>query len=297
MKTFNENKSDKDGVIKSVLVKNGEEIVVTLKDSKHILGSSQIQVEEQNGQSYGYSGDFGEGITDFIDVDTLVLDSTNGTRENLVNWTTADALKALSERVAEATSKHRKVGIVASPGLLQSTISHFEEIFNDVDFGTYEYSDRCDKSLVKAYSNVYSENGYSQPKVRSQIEAEKKGDFETQDMFRFSQKPLIILGHNYSQFPHPLPDEPNKFQGIIFNIKNFCRDNEKPIIQGSEAENVFHVSLTSHALGETILDYVSNVNPKYVITDSSRNQDCSKSLAEKIKAKLNIDAIPSSALQ
>ena len=52
-----------------------------------MLGASQIQVEEENGHRYGYSGDFNSDLDEFIDVDTLVLDATNGTRPDIDNWT------------------------------------------------------------------------------------------------------------------------------------------------------------------------------------------------------------------
>ena len=63
---------------KEYVTLNGKKIKITLKDSKHMLGASQIQVEEENGHRYGYSGDFNSDLDEFIDVDTLVLDATNG---------------------------------------------------------------------------------------------------------------------------------------------------------------------------------------------------------------------------
>ena len=44
---------------------NEETIKITLKDSKHMLGASQIQVEE-NGHRYGYSGDFNSDLMNLL---------------------------------------------------------------------------------------------------------------------------------------------------------------------------------------------------------------------------------------
>jgi hypothetical protein len=288
-------KALKFGVEEPLITKNEEVVKVTLKDSKHILGSSQIQVEEADGSRYGYSGDFGEGISDFIKVDTLVLDATNGTRNDLVNWTVDSAIQELSERVSEAVNGHNKVAIIGAPGLLQSTIHNFSSFLDGVDVGTYEWDELHRVSRVQAFSQVYSDHGFEQPLINSHRNAENEGLEEIINKFRFSKKQLI-LAHNIKDIGLGGVITPTSFDGIIFNVKNFYRNNEKPVVQRKDS-NIYDVSLTSHALGETILEYVASVNPKFVITDSSRNEKCSISLAKKIKDRLNIEASPSSGLK
>ena len=291
---FNSHKVLKFGIEESLVTKNGETVKVTLKDSKHILGSSQIQVEETDGSRYGYSGDFGEGIEDFIDVDTLVLDSTNGTRNDLVNWTVNSAIQELAERVSEAVNEHRKVAIIGAPGLLQSTIHNFSSFLDGVDVGTYEWDELHRVSRVQAFSQVYSDHGFEQPLINSYHYAENEGLEDIISKFRFSPNQLI-LAHNIKDIGLGGVITPTSFEGVIFNVKNFYRHNEKPIVQRKD-NNIYDVSLTSHALGDTILEYVESVNPKLVLTDSSRNEKCAMSLAKKIKDRLNIEAIPSSDL-
>ena len=214
-----------------------ETVKVTLKDSKHILGSSQIQVEETDGSRYGYSGDFGEGIEDFIDVDTLVLDSTNGTRNDLVNWTVNSAIQELAERVAEAVNEHRKVAIIGAPGLLQSTIHNFSSFLDGVDVGTYEWDELHRVSRVQAFSQVYSDHGFEQPLINSYQYAENEGLEDIISKFRFSPKQLI-LAHNIKDIGLGGVVTPTSFEGVIFNVKNFYRHNEKPIVQRKDNKNL-----------------------------------------------------------
>jgi hypothetical protein len=282
--------------------KSDVKLKVTLKDSKHILGSSQIQVEEPNGRRYGYSGDFGEGITDFIDVDTLVLDSTNGTREDYTNWTLEMAIAQLADEISKAIKSKKKVAIIGAPGLLQQTISEIKGVFDNVNIGTDEFFENKNVSLVKKYSEVYEKYGFSQPIINSRHEADFHGDVETNNLFRFGSID-VFLAHNKKDIANRTvridaqgneieTDELENFRGTVFNLKNFCRHNDKPLVKRNNTD-IWDVSLTSHALGETILDYVNNVKPELIITDSSRNEKCANSLAKKIKKKLNIDAIPS----
>ncbi|MDC3278598.1 hypothetical protein OAV06_04630 [Acidimicrobiia bacterium] len=268
--------------------KSDVQLKITLKDSKHILGSSQIQVEEPSGRRYGYSGDFGEGITDFIDVDTLVLDSTNGTREDFVNWTVDDAIVRLADEISIAIKAKQKVAIIGAPGLLQETVSRIKGVFDNVNIGTDEFYENKDISLIKKYSEVYEKYGFSQPKINSSYEADFFGDIETKALFQFGSID-VYLAHNKKDIGF---GELENFKGTVFNLKNFYRHNDKPLVKRNNTD-IWDVSLTSHALGETILDYVDNVKPELVITDSSRNERCADSLAKKIKNKLNIDAIPS----
>ena len=99
-------------------------VTITLKDSEHILGSSQIQVNDPEIGSVGYSGDFNRGIEDFIEVETLVLDATSvGDFER--KWEMSSVLEMLSKEIKKSLQTG-PVNICADNGLLQQIISEMD---------------------------------------------------------------------------------------------------------------------------------------------------------------------------
>ena len=72
---------------------------IKLVESKHILGSSQVEVNDEIHGKIGYSGDFGEKVNEYIDVDLLVLDSTYSGDFNNRKWTMDDAMEALVDDI------------------------------------------------------------------------------------------------------------------------------------------------------------------------------------------------------
>ena len=275
---------------------NEETIKITLKDSKHMLGASQIQVEEENGHRYGYSGDFNSDLDEFIDVDTLVLDATNGTRPDIDNWTKDNAITKLKDCVIEAYNNNNNVAIVGSAGLLQTSMHYLNDFLNEIDnLLTYEYDKDSRKSEIKTLTEIYGENNYHLPSNLKSYQEEMQND----PGFRFEiqGKKKVIVGHDLKHISDGgMNSTPERFDGVIFHIKNFCRTNDSPIFQHSKNKNMNTVSLSSHAIGDEILEYVRNVNPKLVITDSSRKEKSSVHLAEKITKELKIKAIPSSEI-
>ena len=115
-------------------------------------------------------------------------------------------------------------------------------------------------------------NRYNQPEITSYGELQKSGGGQ-QKIFDIQNMQKTILAHNTKQIS-PLGGHtgPENFDGVLFEIKNFVRNNDEPIHEVSE--NHFIISLSSHAIGDKILEYVKNVNPELVITDSSRKDKC-----------------------
>ena len=99
-------------------------VTVTLKESKHILGSTQIQVDDPEIGSVGYSGDFNRDIEDFIQVDTLVLDATS-VSDFERKWKMDDVLEILSKEIKKSLQTG-PVNICADNGLLQQIISEMD---------------------------------------------------------------------------------------------------------------------------------------------------------------------------
>ncbi len=249
---------------------NGEKIWVRLKENKHILGSSQIEVEEQSGKKYGYSGDFNEKVEDTINVDTLVLDATYGAKNDSKIWTMEECLDELVQRMKEAYAKG-SVFLEASPGLLQFILS---KIGPDL-FSEMEYIITARKDLPK-FNKVYRDYGFQVPDVYQQ-------ELDTDEWFKAIRTRHLRLGYHRSDFP----DTP---KGTYFYVKNFGQDNTEMIKKDKKNVDRYNVSLTCHAMGDEILNYVERVKPELVITDGSRKEKSSRLLAKKIEKELRIQS-------
>ena len=245
-------------------------VTVTLKESKHILGSTQIQVDDPEIGSVGYSGDFNRGIEDFIEVDTLVLDATSvGDFER--KWKMSDVLELLSKEI-KASLQIGPVNICADNGLLQQIISEMD-LRSSVPsvIGSHQ---------IAHFSTIYDNYGYHQPKVLEKNSTEGKE-------LRLTEN-YIWLGRRMNDFPGSKP------KGTTYNIRNFGILNESPINQSRKVDNLYNVGLSCHATLEESLEYVSNVNPKVVITDSTRGGKNADTLANHINGKFsNIKATSS----
>ena len=67
---------------------------VTLLSSGHMLGSAQVCVTANDGQRFGYSGDFNWPLDEVIRVDTLVVDSTYGDPSRVRQFTQEEVEEA-----------------------------------------------------------------------------------------------------------------------------------------------------------------------------------------------------------
>lgn len=248
-------------------------VIVTLKESEHILGSTQIQVEDPEIGSIGYSGDFNRGIEDFIQVDTLVLDATS-VGDFKRKWKMSNVLELLSKEIKESL-QIGPVNICADNGLLQQIISEMN-LRSSVPsvIGSHQ---------ISHFSTVYDNYGYYQPKVL------EKNSIEGKELRMTGN--YIWLGRSMSDFPGSKP------KGITYNIRNFGILNESPINQSRNVDNLYNVGLSCHATLEESLEYVSNVNPKVVITDSTRGGKSADTLANHINGKFpNIKATSSQSI-
>ena len=236
-------------------------VTVTLKESKHILGSTQIQVDDPEIGSVGYSGDFNRGVEDFIQVDTLVLDATSvGDFER--KWNMDDVLEILSKEIKKSLQTG-PVNICADNGLLQQIIS-------EMDLRS-SIPKVIGSNQIAHFSKVYDDYGFHQPEVLEKNSTEGKE-------LRISGN-YIWLGRSMKDFPGSKPP------GTTFYIRNFGILNESPINKSRKVENQYNVGLSCHATLDESLEYIRNVNPKIVITDSFRNQRGADTLANQINGK------------
>ena len=252
-----------------------DDLTIKFLDNNHILGSVQVEVKDYiNNISTGYSGDFNSDIVEFIDVDYLVVDATyNGEIAQNRTWTPEDAETQLLERISEDLTLG-PVNLIADSGLLQLIVHKL----NLKD--KHEYI--IGKKEVSHFSKVYDDIGYDQP-----IGVDKTSD-EAKQLFKNGK--YLWIGNTLADWPFDVP------RGKTYRVKNFSPSNEEAITKQSRSDSMYKVSLTCHANQEQIYEYIKGVNPKGVITDSSRNQTGSITLAKNIKKKLKIPAYASSVL-
>ena len=116
---------------------------------------------------------------------------------------------------------------------------------------------------------------------------EKESD-EAKNLYKYGK--YLWIGNSLSDWPFDIP------RGKTYVVKNFSPNNLTPIHNYKNSESMFRVSLTCHATQDAIYDYIKGVNPKVVITDSSRNANGSLNLAQNIRKKLKIPAFASSVI-
>lgn len=249
-----------------------EGFTIKLVESKHILGSSQVEINDEVHGKIGYSGDFGEKVNEYIDVDLLVLDGTYSGDFNNRKWTMDEAMEQLVDDIKENIGR-RDINLIADAGLLQNILSELD-IWEDIPnvIGTKK---------EKGWCEVYENALFSQPK-----NVFLKGSEEERQL-KFEKNPILTIGHSRSI----LGDIP---KGLTYIVKNIGIENEEPINQINE--NLKRVGISSHSTGRSVIEYVEKVNPEYVLTDSTRSQSNAKKLAKNIGQELGIPSISSEEL-
>jgi len=242
---------------------------IKLIESKHILGSSQIEIDDEDFGRMGYSGDFGESINEYLDVDFLVLDSTYSGNFTNRKWTMEDALENLCDDLKNNIG-NRDVNLIADAGLLQTILDRLD-IWENI---TTVVSGKKEKGWSKVYSNAL----YTQPK-----DIVLKGSDEEREL-KFKNEPILYVAHNRSTLG-------DFMTGITYQVKNIGIENEQPINEINDTTK--RIGLSSHATGNSIIEYVEKVNPSFVITDSTRSKNNSVKLAKLIGEQLGIPAMTS----
>jgi Cft2 family RNA processing exonuclease len=218
---------------------------VTLYDSNHILGSSQILVEDEAGHRILYSGDFnmpGADADNIRDVDLLVLDSTHGEPRYGKRSPAEEMIQELIMRVREEVERLQPVIIRSTRGKMQKLMHILRsEVRKTVPFVSLD----VDRRLAEVYSTYDMPSG--------EIVVEESDDF--QEILKRSE-PYV----RFYPFGPNLPCELNGVRSIRVGT---------PPEYSDQVTNMFSINLSDHASFDSIMQYVKHVNPKFVITDGS----------------------------
>lgn len=238
---------------------------VTLFPARHILGSTQVLVEDQDGVRIVYSGDFDFPNTKPIKADVLIVDATFGDPAQVTKCNRdeiIDRLVSLTKKELETSS----VCILAHRGKLQEVMSIFNEASFTVPFlcapDIFKMS-RVYQSYSVALGNVLSlENSAAQ-------EAIKRGERHIIFHLLGRQLELLPKGIHYSKITVSRWGTTVPFYKI--------------------ADDYYIVALSDHADFNGVLEYVQGSEPSLVITDNYRG-GFADSLAVEITSRLGIEA-------
>jgi hypothetical protein len=247
---------------------------VTLLESGHILGSSQILVETEKGERILYSSDFNLSGTEIPDdVDILVLDSNHGDPQYNQNIDRQKSINYIKKLVNEEIQELKPVIIRAHRDKLQYLMSLLrDEIRSNIDFVTKEEDKRI--------AQVYKKYGFN------------CGDILSDESEEFQK--ILKRNEPYIRF--------SPMAGYI----SCEREGVRSIRVGHSPEyniletNMFQVNLSDHPSFDEIIKYVSQINPKKgVITDNSKRfkTPIAITLANIIQRDLNIKATKSCILK
>ncbi len=251
--------------------KLGEKI--TLYQSNHILGSSQVLVNMQDGTKILYSSDFNFPEINTIPCDILVIDSTHGDPRFDAIADSSSLERRLIELVKEEVETGKPVMIRAHRGRMQYVMSLLsKECIGAVKF----LADDIDVKLSQVYAN------YNLP-CRKIIPINKNPE-----AYR-----IINSGLPYIRF-HTVggPFTPEEEAGMrTIRLSSDVRLLEGPSLK-EHAPNNFSIEISDHASFSNIIKYVKATNSKVVITDNVRTKS-GRTLASEIKKQLGIEAFPS----
>lgn len=239
---------------------------VTLYPARHILGSAQILVEDVEGTRIVYSGDFLIPNTTPVKADVLVVDATYGDPCNIRRYNRDTAIEHLI-LLTKKLLKRTPVNILASKGKLQ-------EVMNLLFEGEVEEPFLLPTTIFRM-AQVYEKYGI---KMGNYIHMEEE---EAKELLRREQPYVAFytIGSKMQRYPKI------KVSGYITNWKS-----TNPVYEVSK--DYWVVTLSDHADFNGTLEYIRESRPELVITDNCRCFGNAILLAQEIKKKSNIDAIP-----
>ncbi len=237
------------------------EETVTLHRVDHILGATQVLVEDDEGTRIVYTGDFRIQNTPVIPSDVLVIEATYGNPWRTRNF--EGEAKRMLISIVEKGLKEGSVCVFGYHGKLQEVMQILHEARIEAPFIMPE--------KILRLSQIHQKHG-----------------------MRIC-RPLFSTKH---EIQSSLQDEA---QYVAFYHMNWRRktglDKFRVCVSGWEfnspcrqiGEKEYVVALSDHSDFQGLLDYVRQSKPRLVITDNYRAGDA-VALAEHVRKRLGIEA-------
>ena len=245
---------------------------ITLYQSHHILGASQVLVVTEDGVRIVYSGDFVYPHAEPIECDAMILDATHGNPMFNAPVDPNSLERRLIECVENEIRDANPVCIRAHIGRLQYIMSILSrEMAPNISF----LASHKNQKLCPVYAK------YGMP-VREVI------DYTTDRAER-----IMDGGFPFIEFKTP-PERKSHLettkQSAMFYLGGANMGPKTTIRQDMSKPPRYSIELGDHGTYDNILEYVKRCSPSLVITDSSRSK-WGVPLAERITAELGIDAV------
>ena len=228
---------------------------ITLFPSKHILGSSQVLVEAEDGTRIVYTGDFGPDAKP-IPCDILVIDSTHG--DPMFN-TIVDR-ESLERRLVDYVDKEIQEGksimIRAHRGRLQYIMYLLS---NTIPGQTKFLCHPIDRKLIQ----VYEKYGM---RIRECISFKSSAGEDIHE----SGTPYVEF-RNHGQGANFME---NTEKMTVFNMGGRYLGGGTVIRHNPSCD--YNLEFMDHADYNSIIKYVQKADPKYVVTDHVRGKQGEK---------------------
>lgn len=247
-----------------------ESCSVTLLPSGHMLGSAQVCVTANDGQRFGYSGDFNWPLDEVIRVDILVVDSTYGDPSRVRQFTQEEVEEAFLG-VVHQRKGFGPIHILAHRGTMEIVL---QLLSGEVDLPFIGHA------RLASEVEVYRSNGYSIRSILGVRTDEGKQALRSNSYIRFYR-----MGEGF-------PREPE--YGTTISLSDYLSRHLSPVTK--YADRAYNIVFSNHADFNGTLDYIRTTKAKLVITDASRTPAAARLLAEETVARLGIKAMPSTQL-
>jgi putative mRNA 3-end processing factor len=243
---------------------------ITLKKAHHILGSSQVLINTDDGKDIVYSSDFSYPETEAIECDVLVLDSTHGDPMFNAVVDSQSLENRLVEHVDQEIEAGNPVCIRTHVGRLQYVMSLLsQKLADNIPF----LSTGKNKKLVPIYTK------YGMP-IRNIIDSKT-----------FDGEEILEGGFPFIEFK-TIPESKSIAEmdkrSVVFHLGGQFLGSKTTIKQNLGDHKNYYLEFGDHGNYSNIIKYVEKCAPKLVITDNYRSA-WGKKLAENIHKELNID--------
>jgi putative mRNA 3-end processing factor len=239
--------------------KYGDEKITLLK-ADHILGASQVLVEDAGGIRIAWSGDFRLEGTKAVDCDVLVVEATYGSPSCRRNFD-VDVRRLLVEMV-EKRLRGGAVYVFGYHGKLQEVMEILRKADVQVPFVMPERVHEVTKVCLKHGMNL----------GLTSLSTDKDG-YQLLDQ----NLPCVAFYHM------------NQRQHVGFHNERICVSGwefQKPCRQIGEREHL--IALSDHSDFDGLIEYVKQTRAKKVITDNFRSNG--DALAKELRKRLGVHA-------
>ena len=244
---------------------NVDSCKIRLESSCHMLGAAQVCIELESGTRVGYSGDFAWPLNDPIEVDALVLDSTNGSPRKVRQYDESEADEAFAELLF-AQIKHGSVYLKAHRGTMHRALQVMS-IERELPI--------LASKKRKREIEVFRKFGFPIPNVV---------DRKTKEGVELAKSTHCV--HLYSKGDGQFPDPHPSFSTIVLSA--YFTNPKSPV--NEYTTNSHCIAMCEHADFQGCLDYVKSTGAKHVLVDTRGGKQVE--LAMELTNRLGISAVP-----